>query len=107
MVTKIWLIEPWGPEQVAGSLTVTLIVPMAGFMLEELPQLARKNAVPKDRNVATNQNATFWFVATFLSLGTAFFLASCGSSSSMNPAMGTINVTVSDPATCSGPQGSI
>src|SRR5579864_1619984 len=53
------------------------------------------------------QKVAFWFVATFLSLGTAFFLASCGSSSSMNPAMGTINVTVSDPATCSGPQGSI
>ena len=43
-----------------------------------------------------------------LGLCGALFIASCSSSnSSMSSTMGTVNVTVSDPATCSGPQGSI
>src|SRR5215471_8431096 len=42
-----------------------------------------------------------------LAIGSAFLLSGCGSSNSpTNTSMGAVNVMVSDPATCSGPQGS-
>src|SRR5215467_6285316 len=54
------------------------------------------------------RNVVSCCLAIALVAGGIFFIASCGSSNSnMNPSMATVNVTVSDPATCSGPQGSI
>src|SRR5215470_1820114 len=47
-------------------------------------------------------------VVVVAALSIAFLAASCGSSKTMStPSMGTVNVMVSDPATCSGPTGSI
>jgi hypothetical protein len=47
-------------------------------------------------------------VVALVALSGALFLASCGSSNSnVTPSMGTVSVMVSDPATCSGAQGSI
>src|SRR5262245_30355730 len=55
-----------------------------------------------------SRSALACITATLLSLITVLFLSSCGSSnSSTKTNMGTINVMVSDPATCSGPQGTI
>lgn len=50
-----------------------------------------------------------WFVLVIVSCFTALYLSSCGSSNStMTTANnGMVNVVVSDPATCSGPQGTI
>src|SRR5215472_14839463 len=43
-----------------------------------------------------------------LAIGSAFLLSGCGSSNSpTNTSMGAVNVMVSDPATCSGPKGSL
>jgi hypothetical protein len=47
-------------------------------------------------------------VVALVGLYCALFLAGCGSSNSkVTPSMATVNVMVSDPATCSGTQGSI
>jgi hypothetical protein len=43
--------------------------------------------------------------AVVLVLGAAFLLFGCGSSNSVNAKMASVNVSVSDPATCSAPQG--
>src|SRR5262245_49062514 len=60
------------------------------------------------RILPMSRTALTCFTATLTALITSLFLASCGSSnSSMKPNMGTVNVMLSDPATCSGPQGSI
>src|SRR5579864_4718577 len=45
-------------------------------------------------------------VAAVLALGSAFLLFGCGSSNSTtNANMAGVNVTISDPSTCSAPQG--
>lgn len=55
-----------------------------------------------------SRRAFLCIIAITLTLVSAVFLSSCSSSSSpMNSNMGTVNVMLSDPATCSGPQGSI
>ncbi len=55
-----------------------------------------------------SRSALSSLIAITLALVSVLFLTSCGSSnSSMNPNTGMVNVMVSDPATCSGPQGSI
>jgi Domain of unknown function (DUF4382) len=49
-----------------------------------------------------------WFVLAVVGCFAALYLSSCGSSnSSVTPNTGMVNVMVSDPATCSGPQGTI
>jgi hypothetical protein len=54
------------------------------------------------------KRAVSTLILALVVLSGALFLASCGSSSSnMTASMGTVSVMVSDPATCSGAQGSI
>ena len=58
MVTKIWLIDPCGPEQVAGSLTITLTVPMVDVgIVFELPQLARRKAMDRAATTTTREHS--------------------------------------------------
>ncbi len=52
------------------------------------------------------RNTFFTTIAGVLALGAAFLLFGCGSSSSpTNANMAGVNVSISDPATCSSPQG--
>jgi hypothetical protein len=54
------------------------------------------------------RNTALSIIAILMILGGVLFVASCGSSNStMTPNIGTVNVMLSDPATCSGPQGTI
>lgn len=54
------------------------------------------------------RNVLSCIIATLVLVSGALFLASCGSSNgSMTTNMGAVNVMVSDPATCSGPRGTI
>lgn len=54
-----------------------------------------------------SRSAVSCLIATVVVVLSAFFLSSCGSNSTMSPKAATVNVMLSDPATCSGPQGSI
>src|SRR5262249_36117705 len=66
------------------------------------------NGVPAPKDSAMFRSALACITAIFLALTVSFFLSSCGSSnSSMKSSMAAVNTMVSDPATCSGPQGSI
>src|SRR5215469_6001878 len=55
-----------------------------------------------------SRNGLSWFILAVVGCFAALYLSSCGSSNStMTPNNGMVNVVVSDPATCSGPQGTI
>ncbi len=66
------------------------------------------NGAPGAGGSAMSRSAMSCLIAMVLVFVSVFFLAGCGSSnSSMNSKTALVNVMVSDPATCSGPQGSI
>lgn len=52
-----------------------------------------------------SKGTLFATIAAVLALGSVFLLFGCGSSNSTNANMAAVNVTVSDPATCSTPSG--
>jgi Domain of unknown function (DUF4382) len=55
-----------------------------------------------------SRNGLSWFILAVVGCFAALYLSSCSSSnSSVSPNTGMVNVVVSDPATCSGPQGTI
>src|SRR5262249_33356993 len=59
------------------------------------------------RGSSMSRPALFFVLAACVAVSSAFLLSGCGSSNTpTTSAMGAVNVMVSDPATCSGPQGS-